>query len=186
MKSPHYFVVRPFNGRRYDNMRKYGDHDFIISSSQEDHTVTNRHAVVESVPIGYDGDIKSGDLVIVHHNVFRLYYDMKGNERSSWNHYKDDIFMVEFDQLYLYKRDDSDWMSPYPYCFVEPIKNDNTGPILTTDINKYLTGVVTYVPSNDVVQQGDTIAFQPESEYEFRIDGRILYRMKMKNICLKI
>jgi len=81
MRSPHYFVIRPNKGVRYDNMRQYGDKDFIISSSQEDHTVTNRIGIVESVPIGYDGNIKPGDQIIVHHNVFRIYYDMKGNER---------------------------------------------------------------------------------------------------------
>ncbi len=72
MKSPHYFIIKPLNGLRYDALRKYGDIDFVISSSQEDHTVTNRVGLVEEVPIGYDGDISIGDFVIVHHNVFRI------------------------------------------------------------------------------------------------------------------
>jgi hypothetical protein len=29
------------------------------------------------------------------------------------------------------------------------------------------------------------VSFTPESEYEFNIDGEVLYRMYNKNICLK-
>ena len=184
MKSPHYFIVRPFDGQRYDAKRKYGDIEFVISSSQEDHTVTNRIGVVESLPICYDGDISIGDFVIVHHNVFRIYYDMKGRERSSWNHYKDDIFMVELDQIFLYGKDK--WMAPYPFCFVEPIENDNSDFMLTTDTEKYLHGYMRYVPENRDIKSGDIVSFRPESEYEFRIDSKKLYRMKLSNICLKI
>ena len=103
MKSPYHFIIKPYNDKRYDNVRKYGDIDFIISTSQEDHTVSNRLGVVISVPINYDGPIKSGDNVIVHHNVFKFYYDMKGNQKSSWHHLFDDYFIIEPDQLYLYK-----------------------------------------------------------------------------------
>jgi hypothetical protein len=184
MKSPHYFVIRPFNGQRYDSVRKYGDIDFVISSSQEDHTVTNRVGIVDSVPIGYDGDISVGDFVIVHHNVFRIYYDMKGNERSSWNHYDEDIFIVELDQIFLYGK--SEWNAPYPFCFVEPIDNDNSDYILSTDVEKYLHGYVRYIPENKHVKTGDLVSFKPESEYEFRIDNKKLYRMKLSSLCLKI
>ena len=72
MKSPYCFIIKPFDGRRYDNLRTYGDISFIISSSQDDHTVSNRFAIVESVPIYYDGPVLPGDLVVVHHNVFKF------------------------------------------------------------------------------------------------------------------
>ena len=55
MQSPSQFIVKPLGGRTYDNIRKYGDKDFIISSSQEDHTVTNRFAEVVAVPLNYGG-----------------------------------------------------------------------------------------------------------------------------------
>ena len=58
MRSPNQFLVRPVGGRRYDNIEKYGDISFITSSSQEDHTVSNRHAEVLSTPLGYDGPIE--------------------------------------------------------------------------------------------------------------------------------
>jgi hypothetical protein len=187
MKSPHYFVVRPYNGRRYDNIRKYGDNEFIISSSQEDHTVTNRVGVVDSVPLGYDGSIKPGDHIVVHHNVFRLYYDMKGRERSSWNHYKEDIFIVEMDQVFLYRDPNGEWQSPYPFCFVSPIDKDNEfGVSYDNSAYKILFGKIEYIPSNIVLNKGDIVSFQPESEYEFRIDDKLMYRIKIRNLCLRI
>ena len=58
MKSPTNFIVRPLNGRRYNNIKKIGDVDLITSTSQEDHKVSNRYAEVVSTPINYSGDIQ--------------------------------------------------------------------------------------------------------------------------------
>ena len=101
MKSPFYFIVKPLGGKRYDNIRKYGDNEFIISSSQEDHTATNRFAVVASTPSYYNGEIKKGDLLIVHHNVFRKYYDMKGVEKFGPSYFCDDLYIIGEDQYFL-------------------------------------------------------------------------------------
>lgn len=188
MKSPHYFIVRPQKGVRYDASKNLGGKDFIMSSSQEDHRFTNRIGIVVSTPVGYEGEIQEGDLVVVHHNVFRLYYDMKGIERSSWNHYMDDIFMIEMDQLYLYKKESSiEWSAPRPYCFIRPILHKNEdGTMSTINVESELNGIVEYIPEGEEVEKGDLVSFKPESEYEFNIDGVKLYRMKLKNLCLKI
>ena len=45
MKSPFSFIVSPINDRRYDNVKKIGDVDFITSASEEDHKASNRFAV---------------------------------------------------------------------------------------------------------------------------------------------
>ena len=82
MKSPFYFSVKPYNGKRYDNTKRIGDIDFIVSSSKEDHTVSNRYASVQETPINYTGEIQPGDILLVHHNVFKYYNDMKGREKS--------------------------------------------------------------------------------------------------------
>ena len=55
MQSPFSFIVRPLKGKRYDNEKKIGDIDFIISVSKEDHKASNRFAQVVSVPINYKG-----------------------------------------------------------------------------------------------------------------------------------
>ena len=38
-----------------------------------------------------------------------------------------------------------------------------------------------WVKSNDL-KKGDVVSFMPDSEYEFRLDDRILYRIRSKNI----
>jgi len=35
MQSPHYFIVSPINNRRYDNIKKIGEIDFITSTSED-------------------------------------------------------------------------------------------------------------------------------------------------------
>jgi hypothetical protein len=185
MRSPYNFIIQPYNGRRYDNIRKYGDVDFIISTSQEDHTVSNRMGIVVSVPINYNGPINSGDIVIVHHNVFKFYYDMKGRQKSSWHHLFDDYFIIDSDQLFLYKHPEGEWQAPSPFCFVRPIQNTDK-VISSTGAFEDLWGEIVYFNEDlKEVSKGDIISFSPDSEYEFRIDDEILYRMYNKNICLK-
>jgi len=154
MKSPYCFIIKAVDGRRYDNIRNYEGKEFIISSSQEDHKVSNRFATVISTPIYYNGPIKPNDVVVVHHNVFKFYYDMKGRQKSSWHHLTDDLFIVEIDQVYLYSRDGGRWAAPK---------------------NEEMTEVT----------EGDIVSFTPDSEYEFRINEEVLYRMYNRNICLK-
>tara|TARA_R110000824_G_scaffold365097_2_gene553586 strand:- start:2028 stop:2603 length:576 start_codon:yes stop_codon:yes gene_type:complete len=191
MRSPFQFIVKPLGGRRYDNIRKYGEVDFIISSDQEDHTVTNRFGKVISTPLNYKGEINPGDTLLVHHNVFRKYYDMKGRERSSYSFFRDDLFFIDDNQYFLYKHKGK-WKAPNPYCFVEPIANEEYNVFtanLENHIEKGLVGKIKYINSeleSFGLKEGDTISFQPESEYEFKVEGKKLYRMMTLNICVQI
>ena len=81
MKSPFYFIVKPIKGRRYDNIKKIGGLDIVTSVSKEDYKSSNRFAEVIALPINYTGDIEVGNVLLVHHNVFKYYNDM--NESSS-------------------------------------------------------------------------------------------------------
>ena len=58
MQSPYCFIVKPYNDRRYDNIKYYGDKKFFTSTSEEDHTVSTRFATVVNIPIKYNGKIK--------------------------------------------------------------------------------------------------------------------------------
>ena len=123
MNSPFYFIVTPLNNKRYDNVRVYGDSELITSSSQEDHLASNRFATVVSVPAYYKGEIDKKDLLLVHHNVFKKYYDIKGREKSSPSYFMHDLFIVDEDQFFLYRKDGK-WKAPGDCCFVEPIKSE--------------------------------------------------------------
>lgn len=183
MKSPDKFLVTPYNGRRYDNIVKIGGADFVTSTSEEDHTVANRFAKVLEVPIGYKGDIKQGDLLVTHHNVFKIYGDTDGKRRSMSTHFRDMQFFVGEDLFYLYGNE-GDWKCHDRYCFVKPIKSPNM-------ITEYLPliGEMKFVNSTlqkNGVKKGDRIIFKPESEYEFKIDGELLYRVYDHAIVSKI
>jgi hypothetical protein len=186
MRSLDCFIVKPLGGKRYNNTKDIDGKDFILSSSQEDHTVTNREAVVVALPMrNYNGPIKVGDTVIVHHNMFRIYYDMKGRERSSSNHIVEDLYMLEQDMTYLYKSPCGEWKSPAPYCFVEPISKSTDNKLKSTGSYEDLWGVLVYKnEEQEDLSSGDMVSFKPESEYEFKIDDRVLYRMRTNSICL--
>ena len=140
MKSPFYFIVKPLNGRRYDSVKEINGTEFITSVSVEDYTASNRFAEVVSTPIDYKGDVKPGDVLVVHHNVFKYYYDMKGKKKAE-GLLKDSCF-YEDNQFYLYKSD-KDWKVNGSFCFIEPVKAKES---IYTKMNSEedLTGVMVH------------------------------------------
>jgi len=178
MKSPFYFIAKPMKGKRYDNTKEIGGLELIVSTSEEDHKFSNRFAEVVETPLGYNGPITIGDTLLVHHNVFKFYNDMRGRQKSGKSFFRDDIFFIEHDQFYMYKHDDV-WHAYDRYCFVRPI------PAIETYIKKPFTeeplmGQMVY-PNDYLTKQGvkpgDYVCFKPDSEYEFIVDGEKMYRM---------
>jgi len=187
MKSPFNFIVRPYNGRRYDNVKEIGGIDFITSTSQEDHTVSNRYAEVVETPIGYDGEIQPGDTIIVHHNVFKYYNDMKGRQKSGKSFFKDDLFLVDDYQYFLYKHND-EWKAEDKFCFVKPVPKEDFY-LHVPGVEQPLVGVIKYTNNKLLslgVNEGDLVSFKPDSEYEFDIEGEKLYRVFTSSITMKL
>ena len=178
MKSVYNFVVAPI-GDRYNNVKKVGDSELIINTEISNHNYVNREAVVISTPIIGDTDIKPGDTVIVHHNVFRRWYDVKGKEKNSRCFFNESTYLISHDQVFLYKTDE-EWMSPKGYCFVKPLKTTDQFDI---EYEKPLQGVVKY--SDGTVNTGDLVGFRPSSEYEFIVDNERLYRVLSNFITIK-
>lgn len=187
MRSPYQFIIEPLDDKLYNNTKKIGDVDFIISSSFENHKTTNRQAVVKAVPVNYNGPIQDGALIIVHHNVFRKHLDMKGVEQFSKNKLMGNIYTVYDDVIYAYKNDWSQEWSPIePYCFVTPIKNEEEVK-MTADRKLYGTMLYSNQTLIDYgVVNGDIVGFTPDSEYEFDIDNVKMYRINSIDICLKV
>ena len=187
MKSPFYFIIKPQNGKRYDNVKIYKESSLITSTSTEDHRFSNRYAQVISTPIGYGGDIRKGDTLLVHHNVFKYYYDMRGRERSGRSFLRDDYFFVDEDQFFLYKHKD-EWKTHSKYCFIAPIEEqDYYLTKFTTE--EPLMGKIKYINEellNLGLKVGDIICYTPDSDYEFIVDGEKLYRMFTDNIAIKL
>jgi hypothetical protein len=178
MKAPFDFVIEP-KGNRYNNTKKVGDKYLILNTEIFNHQYVNREAVVVSTPIIGDTNIKIGDTVIVHHNVFRRWHDVKGREKNSKSFFNESTYLINYDQIFLYKRNNK-WKAPKGYCFVKPLKAIDKFNI---EQEKPLQGIVKY--SDGSVNVNDLIGFTPNSEYEFIVDGERLYRVLSKFITIK-
>ena len=178
MQSLYYFIVKPLNDR-YDNTRTVAGTDLIINSGIEDHRFISKKAVVVSTPAAYTTKINIGDELYIHHNIFRRWYDQKGKERNSSTHFKDDLYFVAPEQIYMYNL-----KTNLDYCFVKPLKNQS---VLENRKEQPNIGIVKY--SNKSLEAlgitpGTLITFTPNSEFEFIIEGERLYCMKSNDIAL--
>ena len=184
MRHTHCYIVEPINGR-YNNKKNVGNAELILNTSVEDHNFVNRNGKVIALPIVNKNEyLQIGDEVIVHHNVFRRYYDVKGNEKNSRSYFEEDKYFCYYDQIFLYKRNDK-WYTPPGYCFVKPIHSQNS---LHVDKEEPLTGVLKHVGSDlrsFGLNNDDLIGFTPNSEYEFVIDNERLYRVPINSISIK-
>ena len=176
------FIISPINGR-YNNTKKIGDSELIVNTSIEEFVYINRMAKVISTPTAICTNIKEGDTVVVHHNIFRRWYDVRGNERNSRNYFTEDLYFCPLDQIYLYKNK-NDWQTNLDYCFIHPIMS-------TDDFNTFkeqeLLGIIKYSNSSleaKGINPGALITFTPNSEFEFIVNGERLYCMKSNDIAL--
>ena len=178
MKSVHNFVVTP-KGERYNNSKQVGDSELILNTEIFNHQYINREAIVISTPIASYTEIQAGDTVIVHHNVFRRWHDVKGIEKNSRSYFNESTYFINHDQIFLYKRKDK-WKAPKGYCFVKPLKAIDQFNI---ESEKPLQGIVKY--SDGTVEVNDLVGFTPSSQYEFIVDGERLYRVLSNFITIK-
>ena len=178
MKSVYDFVVTP-KGERYNNTKTLDDGELILNTEIYNHQYVNREAIVVSTPIVGDTDIEIGDTVLVHHNVFRRWHNVKGVEKNSRSYFNESTYFIGEDQIFLYKRDNK-WTCPKGYCFVAPLKAVDQ---FNTESEKPLQGIVKY--SDGTVEKNNLVGFRPSSEYEFIVDGERLYRVKSNFITIK-
>ena len=178
MKAPFDFVIEP-KGNRYNNTKKIGDKDLILNTEIFNHQFVNREAIVRSVPTAFKTDIKPGDTIIVHHNVFRRWHNVKGEEKNSRSYFDENTYLVKEDQIFLYKRND-DWRACNGYCFIQPIKKRDS---FNTDQEEPCIGIVKYTDGS--YKKDELVGFTPFSKYEFIIDGKRLYRVMTQFITIK-
>ena len=178
MKSVYSFVVTPI-GKRYNNVKKVGDKELIINTEIFNHQYVNRKATVISKPIIGDTDIDVGSDVILHHNVFRRWHNVKGIEKNSKSYFNENTYIVNLDQIFLYKKF-WEWKSPKGFCWVKPIKNKDK--YANSEVQENV-GIIKYTDGSFKIN--DLVGFTPISNYEFVIDGELLYRVYTKFITIK-
>lgn len=183
MRSLYNYIISTNN--RYKNKTSVEGKELILNTevTERDYEFVNRVGTVVSVPINIKTPIKPGDNVIIHHNVFRRWYDIRGNERNSGNYIDENRYTVSPEELFAYKQNNK-WHCPNMYCFVEPLENED---IWSTESEQKLLGVLTYTNyylSSLGVACGDIVGFTPDSEYEFNIDDKKLYRILSTEITI--
>ena len=183
MKSLFDFIVEPV-GQRYNNNVKLGDKSLIINTEIDSFKYINNIAKVIEIPLSYKTPIKKGDLIMIHHNVFRRWYNMRGEEKNSKSYFKEGLYFVQRNQIYLYKRKDK-WQAFDDRCFISPLRDE-------VDINNWqeqsLIGILKY--GNSALEalginEGHLVGYKPLGEYEFVVDGKRLYCMKSNDIVIK-
>ena len=175
MKSLYNYIISTES--RYNDKVSVEGKELILNTeiTERDYEFVNRVGTVLNVPINVNTTVKVGDEVIVHHNVFRRWYDV--------SYIDGDKYIVAPDQLYAYKQNDK-WHCLNQYCFVKPLDNED---VWSTESEQKLLGVIIY--TNDYLESlgltcGDIVGFTPDSEYEFNIDGSKLYRILSKDITI--
>jgi len=144
----------------------------VVNTKIESWKFVNRLAEVIETPVAFKTNIKKGDTLVIHQNVFRTFYDMRGEKKQSRSFFKKGLYFVSLDQIYLYNNNDG-WHSFGDRCFIQPIKDKSS---LTVDKEQKLKGILKYgflvdkerlycMKSNDIVikyeHQGDEEKYNP-------------------------
>ena len=183
MKSLYDFIVEPL-GDKYSNTVNIDGKSLVLNTKIESFKFVNRLAKVIKTPLAFNFDIKIGDIVVIHQNVFRTFYDMKGKKKKSRSFFKDNLYFCSIDQIYLYKNSNG-WNSFGDRCFIKPIKSKQD---LTLDKEASLIGILKYGNSslNKLkINPGDLVGYTPNGEWEFLIEKERLYCMKSNDIVIK-
>lgn len=182
---------------------KLGDKEIYIDPTYDQTKYSNRIGKVISTPIGLETDIKVGDEVVIVHTVLmsEIYY----------GHRQDSIFLVDKEKGYyrlskeliiMYRSNPSDkWKCYDIQLMVKPVKAKQTdykqGSILlpanhfNTDVEcntngfKKQYGTLRYINkelAKQGVKEGDEVFFSDVGDYEYNIDGEVLYCMDNRDI----
>ncbi len=178
MNTINNYIIKPFE-ERYNNVKNVGDKELVVNTDISEHSFVSKKAVVVSTPTAFKTNIKKGDIVYVHHNIFRRWYNVRGEEKDSASHFKDDLYFVDITQIYMVNL-----KCNLNYCFVKPIKEIND---LYNNKEKEYFGILKY--SNNSLKAvglnpGALVVFTPYSEFEFIVEGERLYCMKSNDIAL--
>ena len=182
MNSVYDFIIKPL-GERYNNKVNIDNKELIINSSISDHKFVNRLAKVVSIPLAIKTNIKINDIVIVHHNLFRRYYNMKGQSVNGSKYFKDDLYFASESQIYLYNN--GIWNTNKDFCFIKPLQENNE-----FSVEKVKKNVCILKYGNSSLEvlgitTGDVVGFKSNREFEFVVDKQLLYCMESNDILIK-
>jgi len=178
MKSVFDFLVAP-KGERTTSAKEVNGKQLILNTELQNHQYVSRIGIVKAVPTAFETEINVGDEVIVHHNVFRVFKNIRGEEKRSRSYIDENLYAVNISQIFAYKRN-GEWKSIEGFYFVKPIVSKDK---FSLDKEEPLVGIVKY--ANDTFETGALVGFKPGMEYEFNIEGQRLYRIPANQITVQ-
>ena len=171
------YIISPV-GNRYNNNIQVGERELILNTEIYNHQYVNRLAKVIATPILFQSPINVGDEVIVHHNVFRRWHDVKGREKNSRSYWKEDKYLISKDQIFLYKKEE--YKTLPGFSFIKPLKAIDSFNI---EDERPLVGIIKY--SDGTFNSGELVGYIPRMQCEDFINGERLYRIMNKFITIK-
>lgn len=178
MQSVFNYLVEP-KGDRVTGKTEIEGNELLLNTDLQNHEYVNRVGFIVGLPRANKyKELKEGDEIIVHHNIFRRFRDIRGKEKNSKNFLSENTYIVQPDQIYAYKRN-GEWKALEGFCFVMPVKETK---MFSIDFEKPLKGLVKY--GNENITIDSLIGFKPNSEYEFVIEGQRLYRVSENSITI--
>ena len=172
------YIISPI-GNRYNNSVRVDDKELVLNTENYNHQFVNRKAKVIATPLLFSSSINIGDEIIVHHNVFRRWHDVRGKEKNSRSYWKEDKYLISEEQIFLYKQKE-EWKAMSGFSFVKPLKAVDK---YNVESERPLIGIVKY--SDGTFDKGELIGFRPKIECEEIINGERLYRVKNNFITIK-
>ena len=189
MKATVYFVVEV--SEDYNNEVELSN-GLKLSVNNSIDSVEHINRIGKLISGPKDSNATKGDMLLFHHNICRRSWN-KGKKRQSIFYIKENIYYIPVTEIFMIKRQgESKWEAIDPYVFIKPLQAEKR--ILSNGFEvvedsykemKNLTGTVSYpnkVLMASGIKEGDLVAFQEDSEFEFDIDGEIHYRMKTTDI----
>ena len=183
MNSIYQFIITPI-GERYKNKINIEGKELLVNTSISNYKFINKEAEVVSIPLNYKGNITKGDKVIVHHNLFRRYYNVKGKSVNSSKYFKDELYFATPSQIYLYNKN-NEWCTHEDFCFVKPLIKNSKFKKEKLQKHKGILKFGNNTLETLQISPGDVVGFKPNREFEFIINNELLYCMESNDIVIK-
>lgn len=146
-----------------------------------------RYGEVVAIPDDCELDVEVGDTVFFHQNITATLFEEQGAVDSKYLYEKkDNLYRVPINKDWplIYARDrKGDFQALNGVCFVKPVvkkKYETTLDIVGNEVEVSQIGTIAY-SCNELekrgITKGDTIVFEKDSEYEFRLNDEKLYCM---------
>ena len=176
-------LIEPIDSQRYNSTKKIAGVDFTVhtSISDKDWRHVNKIGIVTGLPL-VDVKFNIGDEVLVHHNVFRQFWNNKGKLQNSNSSLGNDNYSAWYDQIFAFRAPGQEWTMIDDNILVLPVKNDTD---FTEATFKPLHGTLAVGNTNTSklgLKPGEHILFTPNSEHKYELDDILHYRMRTKDI----